>query len=164
MQETPSQEYLNSIFEYRDGDLYWKNPTSNKIKIGSKAGSLANGESHKRVRLNRKNYLLHRIIFAMHHGWMPSQVDHIDTNSLNNRIENLRPASHGQNIQNQPIRKSNTSGIKNVWWHKSLEKWVVAITANSMRKHIGYFEDIELAELVAIEARNKYHKGFANHG
>jgi len=35
---------------------------------------------------------------------------------------------------------------------------------NGQRKYFGYFDDIELANLVAQEARNKFHKEFANHG
>jgi len=42
-------------------------------------------------------------------------------------------------------------------------KWFVYVDVNKKRNNIGYFEDIELAELVAIEAREKYHGAYANH-
>jgi hypothetical protein len=40
----------------------------------------------------------------------------------------------------------------------------VDIMVDSKKKYIGVFDDLELAELVAMEARNKYHGAFANHG
>ena len=39
----------------------------------------------------------------------------------------------------------------------------VGLAVNNKFKHIGYFNNIELAELVAIEARDKYHGAFACH-
>ncbi len=60
--------------------------------------------------------------------------------------------------------KTNKSGVKNVSWYKSLNKWVVSMRVKNTAKTIGYFDDLELAELVAIEARNKYRGEFANHG
>jgi hypothetical protein len=40
----------------------------------------------------------------------------------------------------------------------------VHIRINRKKKNLGYYADIELAELIAIEAREKYHGTFANHG
>jgi hypothetical protein len=49
-----------------------------------------------------------------------------------------------------------------VSWHKAQQKWFVYVDVNKKRKNIGYFKDFEFAELVAIEAREKYHGAFAN--
>ena len=49
-------------------------------------------------------------------------IDHIDGNSKNNKIENLREATLSQNCQNQKIRNTNTSGTKGVWFHKQSNK------------------------------------------
>ena len=46
-------------------------------------------------------------------------------------------------------------------WKESKKTWVVRVQTNKNRKYIGSFKDLELAELVAMEARNKYHKEFA---
>jgi hypothetical protein len=56
---------------------------------------------------------------------------------------------------------NNTSGIKGVCWHKSTNRWYVQLQVNKKMKYLGIYEDIELAELVAIEARAKYHGEFA---
>jgi len=156
-----TQDYLKSIFEYKDGNLYWKIKTLNKIPIGSEAGFV---DVYKRIGINGKIYSCHRLIYLFHYGYLPKFVDHIDNNKLNNKIENLREATVSQNACNQKLKKNNTSGIKSVFWHKNKQKWTVAIKINSKLKNLGYYHDIELAELVAIMAREKYHGNFANHG
>ncbi len=80
---------------------------------------------------------------------------------MDNRIENLRLATASQNMMNRKKFKNNRSGVTGVSWHKKSERWFVYIDANKKRKNIGYFDDFELAELVAIEARDLYHGKFA---
>lgn len=161
-----TQEYLLELFEYSDGHLIWKKKTStlSRAKIGEKAGYFDKGCNYYRLKINNKSYLVHRIIYMMHYGNLPDEIDHIDGNTSNNRIENLRTATHSQNLCNQKMPSHNTSGIKGVSWKKPLKKWFVQLKINNKKRHFGYFDDIELAELVSIEARNKYHKEFANHG
>ena len=157
-----TKEILNFLFDYKDGELYWKFSLSCKSPKGTIAGSIKH-DKYRRIGLNKKSYLAHRLIFMMFHGYLPKFVDHIDGNKLNNRIENLREATHAQNMKNQKISISNTSGYKNVSWNKKQKKWRVALKVNYKDLEIGYFKDIELADLVAQEARDKYHKEFARH-
>jgi hypothetical protein len=100
----------------------------------------------------------------MLNGYVPPILDHIDGNRSNNKIENLRAATVSQNLQNSKTYKSNTSGIKGVSWEKDRNKWKVQIMLRGKNKVIRNLEDLELAELVAIEVRNKYHGEYANHG
>lgn len=157
-----TKEILNFLFDYKDGELYWKISLSSKSPKGCIAGTKGK-DGYKRIGLNRKKYLNHRFIFLMHHGYLPKIVDHIDGNSENNRIENLRPATVSQNQWNSVKNQKNTSGYKNVTWSAKLKKWQVIVRVYRKDIYIGYFEDLELADLVAQEARNKYHGEFANH-
>ena len=157
-----TQKLLHTLFEYKDGELLWKiDRHSNKVK-GKIVGYFSK-TSKKGVRINGKSYLIHRLIFMMFYGYFPKEVDHIDNNPYNNKIENLREATRIQNQYN--IRKpiTNSSGFKNVSWNKKSQKWGVRIQFNKKAKHIGVFDDIELADLVAQEARDKYHGTFAKH-
>jgi hypothetical protein len=43
------------------------------------------------------------------------------------------------------------------------QNWVVNITVNRKRQYVGSFEDVELADLVATEARDLYHGAYARH-
>jgi len=152
----PEVRKLLDTFEYRDGKLYRK-----KGQFKGLAGTVHH-TGYEQVKVGKKNYRSHRVIFAMHYGYFPAQIDHIDGNPLNNKIENLREANPMQNQYNVGLLASNKSGIKNVFFDKN--KWKVYMRINKKMTHIGSFEDLELAELVAMEARNKYHGEFVNHG
>lgn len=151
------------LFEYRNGKLYCKeksNPKSNKVKIGQEVGSLTASE-YLRTKIHYKEHYVHKIIFLMHYGYTPQIVDHIDGNTLNNKIENLRAANLSQNQHNRGKSKNNTSGFKNVSWCKRTKKWQVIIGLRNKSYAFGRFNDLELADLVAQEARDKLHGGFS---
>lgn len=157
-----SKELINKFLEYKDGNLYWKEKTSKfaNIKIGDVAGRV-DSHGYFQTTINKKSYLNHRIIFFIHHGYIPKMLDHIDGNRKNNSIENLREANNYQNGQNRALCSKNKSGYKNVYWHKASKKWAVTLQFNGKTKHIGVFEDLEFADLVAQESRDKFHKEYA---
>jgi len=154
---------INNTFEYNDGLIYWKISRSNKIKAGSIAGHKDKKRGYISINFDGKRMYSHQIIFLMFHGYLPKEVDHIDNNQLNNKIENLRASVRSENGSNRGLQKNNKSGAKGVSRYKDTGLWRVRVKVNKKEKHIGYFEDLELAELVAIEARNKYHGEFARH-
>ena len=149
-----NQDYFLEHLEYKDGDLFYKKTgkiVSNIEPIG-----------YLRVCLHKKQYKAHRVIWMMHYGYMPEFLDHIDGNKTNNCIKNLRLATKQQNACNRKIGKTNKSGIKNVSWLKNRKKWHIQISANN-KKHHWFTKDLELAELIAQEARRKFHGNFANY-
>jgi hypothetical protein len=158
-----SQAELHERFEYCDGELFYKISPLPKIKVGSKAGTV-NKDGYVKVTIDNKKYCAHRIIFMMQHGYLPAEIDHINCNPSDNRIENLREVTRAQNMLNKPMYKRNTSGAKCVNWKESIKKWQVSINLNGERKYVGVFKDFELAELVAMEARDKYHGIYAYKG
>jgi len=157
-----TKDYLNSILEYRDGNLYCR-VSRGAAKAGKQVG-YKRKDGVSCLFVDKKPYLLHRIVFLMHHGYLPDMVDHIDGNRTNNKIENLREATHAQNAWNSKPRADSNIGIKNITYNKKFNQYTVRIQVNQERKYIGAFKDLELAALVAMEARNKYHGKFANHG
>lgn len=159
-----SQQLLKDLFEYQqEGTFIRKVSTSNRVKVGDKVGWKTVNKKYVGVCVNGTKQLMHRMIFLYHHGYLPENIDHIDGNGTNNRIENLRPASFSENMLNRKGSKCSRSGIKGVYWSKSSNKWAVHCSVNKKIKYFGVYDDIELAELVAIEARNKFHGKFANH-
>jgi len=159
---TLTQEEAHRLFEYKDGELYWKNCTSPAVKNGSKAGH-SNSYGYWRIETKFGSLAAHRVVFLMHHGYMPKVVDHIDGNKLNNKIENLRAATYTENSYNSCISKRNTSGAKNIRWREDQRKWRVQLTVQGKNVNIGQFADFEFAELVAQEARSLFHGQFARH-
>jgi hypothetical protein len=150
------------LFDYKEGNLHWKIKSSNGIKIGKKCGSI-DKNGYVIISFKKQRYRAHRLIFMMFNGYVPDVIDHINGNRSDNRIENLREATAVQNMQNTRISKLNKSGVKNVHWMKDRKKWKVSLKVNKTIVDIGSFKDLELAELVAIEAREKFHQQFARH-
>lgn len=159
---TLTQEYLLSIFEYKDGELYWKNPKNKKF-VGLLAGCI-DSKGYRIIRLNGKNLSAHRIIFMMHNGYLPNKLDHKDCNPSNNNIENLRPATNNENGYNTKLNKSNKSGIKGICFDKTSNKWQVGFRINGRYTYFGKYHDIDYAKFVVDAMRYKYHKNFANKG
>lgn len=168
---TEIQAYFHSLFSYdkETGFLYWKerpatcrpNNIFNAKFAGKKAGFIHNTIRSKTsyffTRIGNQHYAIHRVIFAMHHGYLPEQVDHIDHNGLNNKLDNLRASSNKDNSKNMPMQKSNKTGCIGVNWHKSAKKWQArAIDLHGKRIDLGRYDDIE----DAIAVRKKYEKEF----
>ena len=157
-----TQEYAHSLFDYKDGCLYWKVQKAPHVKIGAKVGSPAHG--YKSVYVDGRNWRIHRLVFLMQYGYLPKIIDHINGNKTDNMIENLRAANDYQNAHNMKMRFDNKSGIKGVSWNSDRCKWVARVNYKCKTYQVGYFEDIELAELAVQMAREKFHGKFANHG
>ena len=162
MTELELYETAYSLFNYVDGVLINRCTHGRAIK-GKVAGRLSQ-YGYRRIKIGNKTYTAHGIIYLMHHGYTPIYIDHINGIRDDNRIENLREATLSQNQYNRKKNKTNTSGEKGVTFCKKLNKWRVRFNIEGKAVSFGYYEDLELASLVATEARDKYHKEFANHG
>jgi beta-lactam-binding protein with PASTA domain len=154
-----TQELLKSLFDYSNGELIHKNGKSAVIEAGKKR--------YKRITVGGKIQALHRMIYMWHYGHLPKTIDHIDGNRENNAIENLREVTQQQNCLNRKHTSTSKSPYKNVYlqpptknpeWKRN---WVVSLMVSGKRKYVGSFVDVELADLVATEARNLYHGQYA---
>jgi hypothetical protein len=155
-----TKERALELLDYKEGSLFWKVKPAKQIVIGSEAGC-KNSHGYCVVRVDGVLYGAHRIIFLMHYGYLPKYIDHADGNRLNNSIENLREATACQNAYNKPSQSNNKSGEKGVRWHKQIKHWCVEIQVNKVKHYLGIYKDLELAALVASEARSLYHGNFA---
>jgi hypothetical protein len=106
-----------------------------------------------------QNILMHRLIIDAPAG---VEVDHRDGNGLNNTRQNIRLASHSQNMKNSRSRKNNRSGYKGVSWCPREEGWRSYINVNGKFKSLGYHETAEAAAKTRDLAAKKYHADFAN--
>lgn len=140
-------QYLKEIFDYQDGNLIWR-INKGRSKIGTKAGS-DNGKGYFQIKIDQKMYLLHRMIWLWHGKELPEQLDHIDRNPRNNKIENLRAVTASQNQWNT---KKSDGGVS---FHKASNKWRARIKIHKKEIYLGVFEDFEQAQQVREEAARK---------
>lgn len=109
-------------------------------------------------RLDNKIVLLHRLIINAPKGL---EVDHINGNGLDNRIENLRICTASENRKNHKLLKTNKSGFNGVSWSKQENKWVVCISLKNKTFHAGSFLDKNEAAKKYNELAKKHYGNFA---
>ena len=150
-----TQARLRELFTYDDGKLIRKN--------GVVAGSV-NKRGYRIICVDYKLQKAHRLVFLYHYGYLPLQVDHINGDKDDNRIENLRAADNSKNMMNRRAMRNNTSGHKNVYWDKECGRWAVKVRLNKKLHNFGRFNDINEAIAVARVKRDELHGEYANHG
>jgi hypothetical protein len=155
-----TQVGVRELFDYReDGFLIWKISPAQRINIGDVAGTYS--KEYASVYIGGNPYKVHRIIFLWHHGYMPHEVDHRDLDTKNNRIGNLREASHSQNMANRRLFKNNSSGYKGVHWHKRTQKWCASIRVDKKLIHLGYYHNPDAAHAAYVKAAQVHRGDFA---
>jgi hypothetical protein len=108
---------------------------------------------------------LHHVIFERTIGRKLNKgetVDHVDVNPLNNKRDNLRLASKGQQQYNTSRRSDNASGFKGVHYRAGSSKpWRAEITKDRKRYILGYFLTPEEAHRAYIEKAKELFGEFA---
>jgi len=155
---TLTQSRLKEVLDYNPetGFFIWKIDRAGKAKVGSVAGS-SKTNRYRQIMVDGIMYHAHRLAWFYVHGSFPlNMIDHINHQTDDNRIKNLREATRKQNRENLFIGKNNTSGHIGVYWYKPTNKWQAKIGHNKKIFHLGYFE----AKEKAIEARKKAEQQF----
>lgn len=131
---------------------------------GKEAFTATNDYGYRVGNLGGKVYRAHRVIWAVIYGkWPLGEIDHINGVPDDNRLENLRDVSHQENLQNQKLRSSNTSGHNGVAWCSTFNKWRCQLMVNGESYSFGYHDHKEDA-IAAIDAGFKQHGFHENHG
>lgn len=114
------------------------------------------------ISVDNKIYRAHRLAWLYVHGeWPENEIDHINGNTSDNSLSNLRPATRQENARNIGRRSHNTSGLKGVIWFKQTKKWRAALTVNNQHHSLGYYDTREAAyEAYCREGRRLYGEFF----
>ena len=130
-----------------DGDFEWLNQWK---WIYNKMGYVVRWEYEKNSK--RRMLYMHREILKTPRGLL---TDHINFNGLDNRRNNLRIATVGENITHSPPRHSNISGFKGVSFHSKTQTWFARIMVNRKTYSTKYFN----SSIKAAKAYNKLVQG-----
>jgi len=156
--ELPSQNTLLELLNYDPltGELRWKfrpegPPQWNGKWAGKLAGGVSKSQGHMVLNIGRRLMLVHRIIWKMVYGVdPPHDLDHRDGDPTNNRLSNLRSATHFQNMRNKKPHRGKELP-KGVSLHKC-GRYRASIYINSRCRHLGLFDDPDEAHAVYCAA------------
>lgn len=181
----PSQKYLRECLRYDEelGALFWLERPSAHFKDGIKhtaehisAGWNAKyagarygciveehqGGFYRTGQLDGQRWPEHRLIWRLLTGDEPQEIDHRNSDGLNNKIGNLRDATKTQNARNQRGWRARAlpKGV-----HKPKHGRLVAqITTDRRLIYLGRFDTPEEAHAAYCEAARRLHGEFANFG
>ena len=148
-----TQERVRELFDYReDGVLVRRVSTSPTARKGEVITRRHN-EGYVLVKIDKKEYRVHRIVWLWHHGYLPENVvDHINHIKDDNRIENLREVTQKCNLRNSKVSAKNTSGVRGVHYDKRSGKWGAQIKVDNKGINLGLFNDKITAAMIRFES------------
>ena len=162
-----TQARLKELLHYNPdtGQFTWRHDCG-LPRVAGKFAGYVNDQGYVVVKTSGQGHGAHRLAWLYTRGCWPSHyIDHIDGCRSDNRMTNLREATHGQNISNSPRPSHNTSGFKGVSkLDRRAPSWRATIIHNKRQVYLGTFDTPEKAHKAYCTAADKYHKEFANHG
>jgi len=159
-----TQELLEEILEYKHitGELTWKIVANNNgATIGDTAGTVSR-YGYRKIVYKRKEYSEHRLAWALYYGKFPDgEIDHINHNKVDNRIDNLRDVDRAKNMRNKSKYKNNKTGFTGV--EKRGGPYIACFRRGGRIINLGSYKNLSDAVKARVDAEQKH--GFhTNHG
>lgn len=162
-------EYVRSILDYdpKTGIFRWKYRNNAPQAVNTRWAGMVAGRKASNgywdISINYKRYQSHRLAWLYMTGeWPKEEIDHKDLGKANNKWQNLRQATHGENSRNVRKKINNTSGYKGVrlFSLRNYRAYQARITVNGKVFYLGYFNSAEKAYVAYCKAAKKYHGNF----
>jgi len=160
-----TQKRLKEVLDYNPdtGVFTWK-LTCGRKNAGEEAGCIGSVYGYRLIGINTRHYRAARLAwFYMHGKWPENEVDHINHNRLDDRIDNLRCVTQKDNCRNMSKPINNSSGETGVHFRKDTRKWTAYIRSKGKREYLGCFVTF-FAACYARHAANVRYGFHPNHG
>ncbi len=170
---TLDPETLRSLLHYEDGRLVWRERgrewfnddrsfrTWNSRFAGKEAFTAQHSEGYRVGTIFGRRHFAHRIIWLLNCGESEGEIDHINGDRADNRLENLRLVSRDENRRNVKRQANNKSGATGV--NKVGAVWQASIQVAGKQTYLGRYSTF--AEALAVRKQAETDRAFhANHG
>lgn len=145
-------ERFHQVMTYdpETGIFYWVVSGRGRYP-GKRAGTVHTKLGYRTISIDKERLLAHRLAwFVMHGVWPPNEVDHKFGVVGDDRISQLRCATHAQNRKNSCRPRTNRSGYTGVTWNKNRRCWQAQIVSDNRYYYLGKYDSPE----EAAEARS----------
>jgi hypothetical protein len=139
--------------------MKWRVSACNRAIVGSPAGSKRK-DGYVYIGIGGKYYSRHRLAWLYVYGVLPDNLDHKNKVPGEDWLDNLRPATHAQNMQNKGIQKNNRLGVRGV---RKLDGggYLARVQANGKQVLCKVVTTLEEAAHAVSAARTHYHGDYA---
>lgn len=159
VRKTVTQARVSELFYYdKDTGYMIRRVNVQGYWNGERAGSDNIHKTCRYLTVDGKSYKEHRLIWLYVYGcFPPSEIDHINGDGTDNRLCNLRLATHAENSQNRRVHADNVSGVLGVTYDRSRDAYQARICVQGKVKHLGRFDTVEAASEVYVVAKSRLH-------
>lgn len=154
-----TQARVKELFDYEEDTGH----VTRRVNVkgywnGARAGSDHIHRTCRYITVDGKSYKEHRIIWLYVYGYFPpSEIDHINGDGTDNRLCNLRLATHAENSQNRRVHVDNITGVLGVTYDRYRDSYQARICVQGKQRHLGRFKTIEAASEAYALAKNMLH-------
>ena len=171
-------EWFNRVsVDFEKGEVYWKSKTEieqpdarirnswNSKWSGKLVGTISESKGKKYMSsvINGKGYKLHQLIYFLSGGYIENGlvIDHINGDSLDNRLSNLRAVTQAENNRNVKIcRKDSVTGVKGIYYNasykKSKKKFAVKVHHHEKQYLLGRYESLQAAYNILVNFKKEH--------
>lgn len=103
-------------YDSETGIFTWRETRHWRALKGTVAGGCSHQRGYRAIRINYRSYLAHRLAWLYVYGeWPSKEVDHINGDTADNSIKNLRQCTRQQNCWNGTVRDQNGVGERHIY-------------------------------------------------